>query len=95
MTQIALIGAGGKMGVRLATNLRSSRFTVDHVEKTSAGRERLVAETGQNCVELKEAVARADVVLLAVPDALIGKVAHEIVGDVRPGAAIIMLDAPA
>lgn len=95
MTQIALIGAGGKMGVRLAVNLGSSRFTVDHVEKTTAGRERLLAETGQYCVELKEAVTRADIVLLAVPDALIGKVAHEIIGDVRPGTAIIMLDAAA
>ena len=32
MTRIALLGAGGKMGVRLATNLKGSRFEVDHVE---------------------------------------------------------------
>ena len=32
MTKIALLGAGGKMGVRLATNLKGSRFDVDHVE---------------------------------------------------------------
>lgn len=95
MTQIALIGAGGKMGVRLATNLKGSQFAVDHVESAPTGRERLLAETGASCVELKEAVARANVIVLAVPDRLIGKVAHEIIGDVRPGTAIIMLDAAA
>jgi hypothetical protein len=95
MTQIALIGAGGKMGVRLATNLKGSRFSVDHVESAPAGRDRLLAETGLSCVDLKQAIARAEVILLAVPDAKIGKVAHEIVADVRPGTAIIMLDAAA
>jgi hypothetical protein len=95
MTQIALIGAGGKMGVRLATNLKGSRFSVDHVENAPAGRERLLAETGLSCIDLKEAIARAEVILLAVPDAKIGKVAHEIIADVRPGTAIIVLDAAA
>ena len=95
MTQIALIGAGGKMGVRLATNLKGSRFRVDHVENAPAGRERLLVETDLSCVDLKPAIARAEVILLAVPDAKIGKVAHEIIADVRPGTAIIMLDAAA
>ena len=41
MTKIALLGAGGKMGVRLATNLKGTRFDVDHVEISAEGRERL------------------------------------------------------
>ena len=41
MTKIALLGAGGKMGVRLATNLEGSRFEVDHVEVSEEGRQRL------------------------------------------------------
>ena len=32
---------------------------------------------------------------MAVPDRLIGKIAHEIVGKVEPGAALIVLDAAA
>ncbi|MFO0233431.1 MAG: semialdehyde dehydrogenase, partial [Burkholderiales bacterium] len=40
-TTIALLGAGGKMGVRLASNLRGSRFAVRHVEPGEAGRARL------------------------------------------------------
>ena len=46
MTTIALLGAGGKMGVRLATNLMDTRFTVSPVEPSEAGRDRLVAATG-------------------------------------------------
>jgi D-apionate oxidoisomerase len=38
MTRIALMGAGGKMGVRLATNLMGSRFDVAPVEIAEEGR---------------------------------------------------------
>ncbi len=95
MTRIALLGAGGKMGVRLATNLMDSKFTVSPVEPSEAGRDRLVAATGQQCVDKATAIRDADVVLMATPDRLIGKIAHEIIGDVKSGAAIIMLDAAA
>ena len=40
-------------------------------------------------------LAKADVLILAVPDRLIGKIAHEIMSDVRPGTALIVLDAAA
>ncbi|WP_419759856.1 phosphogluconate dehydrogenase C-terminal domain-containing protein [Acidisoma sp.] len=95
MTKIALLGAGGKMGVRLSTNLQGSRFSVDHVEVSEAGRERLRNATGAECVGLDKALGQADVVLMAVPDRLIGKIAHEIIGKVRPNTALIVLDAAA
>ena len=41
MTSIALLGAGGKMGHRLARNLRNTCFDVRHVEVSDAGRARL------------------------------------------------------
>jgi hypothetical protein len=95
MTKIALLGAGGKMGVRLATNLMGSRFEVDHVEISAEGQARLKAATGAGCVDRDEALAGADVVLMAVPDRLIGKIAHSFIEKIRPGTAIIMLDAAA
>jgi len=95
MTKIALLGAGGKMGVRLATNLRESRFGVDHVEVSEEGRARLKQAVGADCVALADALADADVVVLGVPDRLIGRVAHDIIGSVKPGAALIVLDAAA
>jgi D-apionate oxidoisomerase len=95
MTKIALLGAGGKMGVRLATNLVDSRFEVDHVEISAEGRQRLKSAIGVECVDQDKALAQADVVLMAVPDRLIGKIAHGIVDKVRPGTALIVLDAAA
>ena len=95
MTTIALLGAGGKMGVRLASNLMDTRFIVSPVEPSEAGRDRLVAATGQQCVDKATAIRDADVVLMATPDRLIGTIAHEIIDDVKPGSAIIMLDAAA
>ena len=95
MTKIALLGAGGKMGVRLATNLKGSRFQVDHVEVSEAGRARLKNAIGVACVEMDKALAEADVVVMAVPDRLIGKIAHQIIDKVRPATAIIVLDAAA
>ncbi len=95
MTKIALLGAGGKMGVRLATNLQNTRFDVDHVEVAPEGRARLKETVGADCVDRDVALADADVILLAVPDRLIGQVSHDIIEKVKPGAALIVLDAAA
>jgi hypothetical protein len=95
MTTIALLGAGGKMGVRLATNLKGSRFTVSHIEVSEAGRQRLKEAVGVDCVSQDEALRSADVVVLAVPDALIGKITHSIIDCLKSGAAVIALDAAA
>lgn len=95
MTRIALLGAGGKMGVRLAANLKDSPYTVDHVEISEDGRRRLREAVGVDCVDRAPALAAADVVLMAVPDRLIGRIAHEFVADLRPGTMVIMLDAAA
>jgi len=95
MTDIALLGAGGKMGLRLATNLQGSPYDVKHVEISDQGRRRLADELGVACVERDEALAGADVVLMAVPDNLIGKIAHGFIDQVKSGARIIVLDAAA
>ncbi len=95
MTRIALLGAGGKMGMRLSKNLLGSRFTVDHVEVSVPARAQLRDFVGVDAVERSEAIAKADVVILAVPDRLIGKIAHQIIADLRPGTALVVLDAAA
>ena len=95
MTKIALLGAGGKMGVRLATNLQATRFDIAPVEVAEAGRARLKAATGLDCIEEGQALSRADVVLMAVPDRMIGAIAHQIVPKLDPGTAVIVLDAAA
>ena len=96
MTKVALLGAGGKMGVRLAQNLKPTRFEVDHIEVSDIGRQRLKDEVGVEAVtDGDNAIADADVVLMAVPDRLIGKIAHQFIEKLKPGAAVIVLDAAA
>ena len=65
MTKVALLGAGGKMGVRLATNLSRTDFDVAHVEVSEAGQKRLKAETCLDCIPQEEALRGAEVVILA------------------------------
>ncbi len=95
MTKIALFGAGGKMGYRLASNLKPSSFEVRHVERSPAGQELLKTGLGLLCVPAQEALAGAEVVILAVPDTAIGTVALSIAGELNPGTMVMVLDAAA
>jgi hypothetical protein len=95
MTSIALLGAGGKMGARLAKNLQGSAFEIRHVEVSAAGQQRLKAELGIACCSLEDALRGADAVILAVPDTLIGRIAAEISPQLAPGTMVITLDAAA
>ena len=95
MTKVALMGAGGKMGVRLATNLMKSDHDVLHVEIDPAGQERLKNGTGIECVSQNQALSEAEAIILAVPDRLIGKVLSSFVNELNTGTAVIMLDAAA
>lgn len=95
MTSIALFGAGGKMGYRLAKNLKRSRFDVRHIEVSESGRGRLADELGIDCVSAEAGLSGAEVVILAVPDTAIGKVAAGIVDKLEPGTMVIALDAAA
>ena len=95
MTAIALFGAGGKMGYRLASNLKGSRFQVRHVEVAPSGVARLKSGLGIDCTPADAALDGADVVILAVPDTHIGKVAAGIDGQLKAGTMVVALDAAA
>lgn len=89
---IALIGAGGKMGCRVTDHLKDRRdYALRCVESGERGLANL-RERGLAPSPLDEAVATADVVILALPDRILGAVAHEIVPRVRPGTLVMMLD---
>ncbi len=93
--KLALFGAGGKMGVRLSRNLLNSDFDVAHVEVSPEGRARLHDELGLDCQDADSALENARVVVLAVPDTVIGKVAAAIIDKVPSGAMVVCLDAAA
>jgi len=92
MTTIALFGAAGKIGTRIANRLKdATEYRTLYVEAGEAGEARLRAR-GFTPAPKEEAVRAADVVVLAVPDTLIGSVAAGVVPALKPGAMVICLD---
>jgi len=91
MERVTLLGAGGKMGFRIAGKLSGGDYSVDCVEPSPAGR-KLLADAGHQLVDAEKAVSRADFVVLAVPDRLIGSVGSSISADLKPGAVLMCLD---
>lgn len=95
MTTVALFGAGGKMGVRLSRNLAKTDFAVRHVEPTEQGQARLKDAIGADCIDADVAIDGAEVVILAIPDTVIGKVGAAVVPKLAPGTIVVVLDAAA
>lgn len=92
MTTIALFGAAGKIGTRITDKLRDDPdFHMLYVEAGEAGIARLRA-MGLEPTSQENAVRRADVVILAVPDVAIGAVAAQVVPALKSGAVVICLD---
>lgn len=91
MMTITVVGAGGKMGCRLADNFLRTRYSVHYLEVSPTGLENL-RRRGIEISEQSRAVPSSDVVILAVPDVAIKKVAGEVVPLMRPGALLMSLD---
>jgi D-apionate oxidoisomerase len=88
---IAVVGAGGKMGMRVSNNLQRSSHTVYYVENSPAGQER-TRDAGREVTNSATAVTDADVVILAVPDVALGPVSADLVPQLRPGTVVLTLD---
>ncbi|WP_238005418.1 phosphogluconate dehydrogenase C-terminal domain-containing protein [Dactylosporangium sp. AC04546] len=88
---VAVIGAGGKMGMRISDNLQRSDHDVRYTETAPAARERVLA-AGRSLSGPGAAVDGAGVVILAVPDVALAAVSAEIVPLLRPGAVLLTLD---
>lgn len=92
MDTIALFGAAGKIGARVANALKDDpEYRMLYIEAGEAGLARL-RERGLTPASTEEAVQKADVVILAIPDIWIGKVASEIVPSLKSGTLVICLD---
>jgi len=91
MTKVTLVGAGGKMGVRLTDNLKDSSYEMTYLEVSSEGIER-VRSRGVDISQPEDVIPHADIVIFAVPDVLIKKIAHQYVPDMKPGALGVCLD---
>ncbi len=91
-TRIALMGAGGKMGCRITDNIKDlPQYQVYYVEVSEPGKANL-AKRGLTATPQAEALANADAVILAVPDALIGRITQQIIEELQPRTMVIGLD---
>lgn len=88
---VTVVGAGGKMGMRVSANLQRGPYVTLYAETFPAARDRVTA-AGRTLTDAMDAVPRSDVVILAVPDVLLGAISADIVPAAKPGAIILTLD---
>ncbi len=79
------------MGCRLTDNLAKYDHTLLLVEVSKEGCDR-INERGFVVTEQNKALEEAEIVILALPDRVLGPVAHDLVPKVRPGTMVITLD---
>jgi D-apionate oxidoisomerase len=92
MSKIALVGAGGKMGCRLTDNfLNCDQYELHYLEISEHGLRNLQQRNIVVSNE-EEAIVKADVVILAVPDVAIRTVSHNIIPKMKQGALVMTLD---
>ena len=92
MKRVALVGAGGKMGLRLTRNLKKSDYHVTYHEINEQGIKRLKEEFAIEVSDADEMIPLADYVIYAVPDVALGSVTSRYVPKMKPESIAITLD---
>lgn len=91
-TTITLMGAGGKMGLRITDQLEDDpAYDVRYVEPADEGQAAL-ADRGIEVSTPDEAFAGTDIVILAVPDELIGTITEDVVPKLDSETMVVLLD---
>jgi len=88
---VTVVGAGGKMGQRISNNLDKSDYRILYAENSPKGQE-YIRGLGHEVTDTHEAAAQSDVVILAVPDVLLGRISADIVPTMKQGAVLLTLD---
>ena len=91
MKKVTLVGAGGKMGMRLTRNLKTSDYEMSYLEVSPQGIEKL-KEKGIVVSDPSKVIPEADAVIFAVPDVALGKVTGVFIPMMRKGALAVTLD---
>ena len=90
---VSVIGAAGKMGTRITNNLAKHLDTVElHFCEASEAGIASIRERGFAITPTETAVAKSEVIVLAVPDVIIKAVSVGIVKMMSPGSTMIILD---
>ncbi|MBS4208124.1 phosphogluconate dehydrogenase C-terminal domain-containing protein [Bacillus sp. FJAT-50079] len=88
---VSVVGAGGKMGKRITSNLVKHEYNLLFCEKSEAGISQ-IQDKGYTVTDTEEAANISDIVILAVPDILIGKISAGVVPLMKSGAILLTLD---
>jgi len=91
LNTITVIGAGGKMGMRISANLQRSDYQVFYCENSPQAQAQIGAQ-GREISDAASVVPLSDVVILAVPDIVLGKVSETVVPQMKRGAVLLTLD---
>lgn len=80
------------MGMRITNNIKDMpEYDIRYVEVSPMGQENL-AKLGLKTTPQAEALADAEMVVLALPDRLIGAITADVVPQLKPGTMVIGLD---
>jgi D-apionate oxidoisomerase len=89
---VSVVGAGGKMGTRITNNLaKSEGYNLLFCEKSEQGIKG-IQDRGFDVTPVEEAVKISDVVILAVPDTILGLISGQVVPLLQPGTVVLTLD---
>ena len=92
MLKVAIFGAAGKMGTRACDRLKDvPEYQILYVEPVPAGQEALKARAVKP-TPVDEAARTADVLIMAINDRALPKVASDVVPMMKSGAMLFMLD---
>lgn len=90
---VSVIGAAGKMGTRITNNLAKHAESVElHFCEASEAGIASIRSRGFDITPTESAVAKSEVIVLAVPDVIIKAVSVGIVKMMSPGSTMIILD---
>ena len=89
--KVTLVGAGGKMGLRLTRNLKESVYEMAYLEKHEPALGKL-SELGVLVSTEEKEIPDSDLVILAVPDNILGKVSNQIIPKMKSAAMVYTLD---
>jgi D-apionate oxidoisomerase len=89
--KISLVGAGGKMGMRLIRNLVKTSWKISCLEISQVGVKKL-RDMKIDIADAKESVPHSDIVILAVPDTALESVSALIIPEMKKGALVMTLD---
>jgi hypothetical protein len=88
---VTIMGAGGYAGTRILNNLVKEEYDLLVCEVSKKSIEEL-ARKGLSVTVMEEAVPKSDFVIMAVPDALLGRISCEVVPQMKSDGTFILLD---